>query len=685
MKKITLLSVLFFSFSAMAQITYTAADFATADEEFTVSTANASFANFAATGANHNWNFANLTAQSQATTGWNDPNDAGYKLSWCLSHFYIFTCNSQFNNNFKLASPVMDDIEFGDYTISNIVEHTDVDATGLINRMRGMTTEIAGIPLPLTIDYDDPDEIYNFPMNYGDAYTNTGHFEIDLSNMGMDFSYSLSTTRTNTVQGWGSLTTPMGTFPDVLKIKCVTQRTDEIMVAGITIPIPMTTVSYQWFSKDYGIPVLQADGFELFNIFIPTTVKYLDQQLCLTADAAFTYLPTADYNPDTQSASVSLNNISTNYTAVSWDFGDGATSSTDVNAHTYNCPGTYNVTLTVTNNVCTPITTDTITLPVVITDSQNALTAEVTLDGTTLTAVRNVPGTTYQWIDCGNGNTLIDGATGQTFTPTADGNYACMMSTNGCDATSACMNVVLCVPVAAEADFSFLPTVDYDAETQSASLVLTNLSENFTSVLWDFGDGQTSSEITPAHSYDCPGIYNVTLTVTNDACATTSTDTVTLMVNVTDSQLALTHAVTFDGETITAVRDLPGTTYQWVDCDNGNALIEGATGQSFSPSVDGNYACMMDTNGCEAISPCTTVVLLGNGHINTDDFRIYPNPTTGQLFLTGNTLAIKDVAVYNVLGAKVSDKLDLSGHASGMYIVKITADEGTFVRKVIKQ
>lgn len=519
MKKITLLSALLCALTSGAQITYTSGDFAVADAQFTVSTANASLSNFAATGANHNWNFSNLTAASQESTGWNNPNNAGYKLSWCLSHFYLFSCNSQFNNNFKLASPVMDDINIGDYTISNIVEHTNVNASGVANKMRGMTVEISGIPIPLTVDYDDPDEIYNFPMNYGDSYTNTGHFEIDMASMGTDFSYSLSTSRTNTVQGWGSLTTPMGVFPDVLKVKCVTQRTDEITISGVTIPVPTTTVSYQWFSKDYGIPVLQADGFEMFNLFIPITVKYLDEQQCLAADAAFAYLPTANYNPETQSASVTFNNLSVNYDSVLWDFGDGETSTDNAPAHEFNCPGTHNVTLTVTNNVCTPNSTDTFTLPVIVTDLENALT----------------------------------------------------------------------------------------------------------------------------------------------------------------------DAVSFDGTMLTAVRDVPGTTYQWVDCDNGNTAIEGETAQMFMPSVSGNYACIMDTNGCNATSACVSVQLLGNPGNVINNIQIYPNPTGGALHLSNNSLNIQQVAIYNVLGAKVADKLDLSGHASGMYIVKVIAEEGTLVRKVIKE
>jgi len=459
MKKITLLLLMSVTPAVFSQVSYLSTDFATSGETYTVSTAsNATLMNFAASGANHNWDFSGLTAQSQATAGWDDPNASGYKLSWCLSHFYLFNCNSQFNSHFKLASQVMNDINIGTYSIGNIVEHSNVTAEAFSNDMRGMTPNINGITLPVTIDYDDPDEVYHFPITYNDSYTTTGHFNLDMNPLGVDFIYDLAVQRTNTVQGWGSLTTPMGTFPDVLKLKSVIQRTDQVTVSGMNIPIPTTTVSYQWFSKDYGIPVLQADGFELFGAFIPLTVKYIDQTLCLTPQAAFLYVPTADYNPETGSAQVAFSNQSTNYDTAEWSFDDGQTATGNDASHEFFCPGTHQVTLTVTNHTCQPATNSTVTLPVVVTDSQNALTSEVTLTGTMLTATRDIPGTTYQWIDCDNANAAIEGETAQSFTPSVSGHYAVMLDTNGCQATSDCMNVeLLANPQFDNSNFQILP------------------------------------------------------------------------------------------------------------------------------------------------------------------------------------------------------------------------------------
>jgi hypothetical protein len=66
------------------------------------------------------------------------------------------------------------------------------------------------------------------------------------------------------------------------------------------------------------------------------------------------------------------------------------------------------------------------------------LTAGNTLAGITLTA--SPAGETYQWINCAT-NTTIAGATNETFTPSANGNYAVIVDNGLCTDTSACVAV----------------------------------------------------------------------------------------------------------------------------------------------------------------------------------------------------------------------------------------------------
>ncbi len=54
-----------------------------------------------------------------------------------------------------------------------------------------------------------------------------------------------------------------------------------------------------------------------------------------------------------------------------------------------------------------------------------------------------------------------------------------------------------------------------------------------------------------------------------------------------------------------------GATYQWVDCDNNNTPISGATSQSFAPTVSGNYAVEVTLNGCTGTSDCANVDFTG--------------------------------------------------------------------------
>jgi len=83
--------------------------------------------------------------------------------------------------------------------------------------------------------------------------------------------------------------------------------------------------------------------------------------------------------------------------------------------------------------------------------------------------------------------------------------------------------------------------------------------------------------------------------------------------------------------------------------------------------------------------------LLATPNFNLQYIEIYPNPTTGLLFINPTTENIIRATVYDVLGKKVLQKngniqqLDLSLLESGMYFLSITTDEGAFTKKIIKE
>jgi hypothetical protein len=57
----------------------------------------------------------------------------------------------------------------------------------------------------------------------------------------------------------------------------------------------------------------------------------------------------------------------------------------------------------------------------------------------TLTA--GAPGATYQWLNCDSNYIAIPGETNHSFTATQNGNYAVLVTENGCSDTSSCYTI----------------------------------------------------------------------------------------------------------------------------------------------------------------------------------------------------------------------------------------------------
>ena len=64
---------------------------------------------------------------------------------------------------------------------------------------------------------------------------------------------------------------------------------------------------------------------------------------------------------------------------------------------------------------------------------------------------------------------------------------------------------------------------------QAHNFVFTNCSDNFSSASWNFGDGYTSADFSPSHTFNHIGAYTVTLTIYNSN-GLTSTNTRTIII-----------------------------------------------------------------------------------------------------------------------------------------------------------
>lgn len=259
-----------------------------------------------------------------------------------------------------------------------------------------------------------------------------------------------------------------------------------------------------------------------------------------------------------------------------WDFGDGTTSALASPTHTFPV-GVYDIRLTITTaGGCTATTLFTAgvtvsTKPVAnFTANPRDVCAHVPVNFTDLST-----GTisTWQWT-FGDGGTSTSQNPVHVYEDTGYFNVQLIISNNGCDDTIKFVNYIHINPPIANFANTFSCS---NPETQ----VFTDMSIGADSWSWDFGDGNTSTVPSPVHTYAGPGVYTVSLLVSNftTGCTYTKQSTVTIVnekanFNAVDSVICKNVAVRFN-----AIGNIPlnVVSYNWTFGDGG-------TGTGSNPS-----------------------------------------------------------------------------------------------------
>ncbi|HEX5624410.1 MAG TPA: T9SS type A sorting domain-containing protein, partial [Saprospiraceae bacterium] len=152
-------------------------------------------------------------------------------------------------------------------------------------------------------------------------------------------------------------------------------------------------------------------------------------------------------------------------------------------------------------------------------------------------------------------------------------------------------------------------------------------------------------------------------------------------------------SVTKNGNTLVANASSGG--YQWLDCDQNFAPISNQTNASFTPSVDGNYAVVINDGPCSDTSSCYSVLLVGTDDAGeTLDVQYYPNPSDGKLNLfAGQNLNEATLRIANAAGVlfKLYEhqngtllQYDLSELPEGLYWLELTEGDRTKRTKWMK-
>ena len=225
---------------------------------------------------------------------------------------------------------------------------------------------------------------------------------------------------------------------------------------------------------------------------------------------------------------VNFTDLSTGATSWEWNLGNGVTSNQRNPSTVYFNPGTYTVTLTVTNAGGTQTLTRTNyitvgTLPTVdFSASARSGCAPLQVQFSDLSQPGFGSIVSWNW-SFGNG----DGSTQQNpqYTYTQPGTYFVSLTvTNnaGCSRTLSRPAYITVNPPLTP-DFSFSAP---QRCTPPETISFTNLSTGpgTLSYQWNFGDGNTSTATNPAHNYTTAGPFSVQLTVTSSVgCTATIT------------------------------------------------------------------------------------------------------------------------------------------------------------------
>lgn len=159
-------------------------------------------------------------------------------------------------------------------------------------------------------------------------------------------------------------------------------------------------------------------------------------------------------------------------------------------------------------------------------------------------------------------------------------------------------------------------------------------------------------------------------------------------------QLLVDTGVTQNGFSLVA--DHVSPTYKWLDCNNGYAVIPGAIGQTFTPTIPGSYAVVVSQSGCTDTSNCHVMATVGLNTLNPiEGVSVYPTITSNEINVRLNQSYDKvQIEIIDLTGRIVVNTnadgltntvLDVKSLMNGSYIVRITADRRNGVYRFMKK
>lgn len=225
---------------------------------------------FGVSGANQTWNYAGLVPASQRVDRYQSVSDAATGLQ-------SFTFGALGGvNQATLAQPRS--LPAGAGAVLPITDPKEFFKLSSSDfRSVGFGATYSGLGVPVTYrDQAHQDVIYRFPLAYGNASdVSYSDFEVTVPGTG---ALRQRRQRTNLVDGWGTVTTPFGTFQALRVVTTLVDR--DSLAVGTTPGGPATLLptqrQYKWLAKGVHVPVLTITTTEVAGTQQVTAVEYRD-------------------------------------------------------------------------------------------------------------------------------------------------------------------------------------------------------------------------------------------------------------------------------------------------------------------------------------------------------------------------------------------------------------------------
>ena len=376
-------------------------------------------------------------------------------------------------------------------------------------------------------------------------------------------------------------------------------------------------------------PIVVYNTAGTFDVTLTAFNDYIGQSEVKTGYINVGLSPTSSFTYTVNGLTAAFNNTSQNGNNVLWEFGDGITSTQNNPTHTYASNGEYTVTLSNANDCGTVMSSQTLALGIApIAGFSSSATSTCTGTNVQFTSTSTNQPTTYAWTFEG-GTPATSSQQNPVVSYAASGTYDVSLTvTNAYGTNTYGLNDYITVTTT--------PTVNFDYVGNALSVNFTSQIQNGTVVNWNFGDGGTSTESNPTHTFAAQGTYNVTLSAQNNCGTITYSENVIVQLLPSASfQPSATAGCTPASIQFTSTVSPSVTAWLWT-FEGGNP----ATSTLPNPMVTYNNTGTFDVTLVVTNNAGSTTV------IQNDIVVINTNPTAGfSTNVAANTLNVTNTGV----------------------------------------